>query len=76
MQTIDLLRKLSNAFGVSGFEDEVREMIQSLVAPYVDEVKIDALGNVLAIRKSANPDAKTLMLDAHTDEIGFLVTWF
>ncbi|MCK5584570.1 M42 family metallopeptidase, partial [Candidatus Bipolaricaulota bacterium] len=75
MQTIDLLRKLSNAFGVSGFEDEVREMIQSLVAPHVDEVKIDALGNILAIRKSANPDAKTLMLDAHTDEIGFIVKW-
>jgi len=75
MQTIDLLRKLSNAFGVSGFEDEVREMIQSLVAPHVDEVKIDALCNILAIRKSANPDAKTLMLDAHTDEIGFIVKW-
>jgi len=45
------------------------------VAPHVDEVKIDALGNILAIRKSANPDAKTLMLDAHTDEIGFIVKW-
>jgi len=75
MQTIDLLRKLSNAFGVSGFEDEVREMIQSLVAPHVDEVKTDALGNVFAIRKSATPDAKTLMLDAHTDEVGFIVKW-
>ncbi len=75
MQTIDLLRTLSNAFGVSGFEDEVREVIRSLVTPYVDEVKTDALGNLFAIRKSAKPDAKTLMLDAHTDEVGFIVKW-
>lgn len=75
MLTIDLLRKLSNAFGVSGFEDEVQEIIQSLVAPHVDEIKTDALGNVFAIRHSAKPHAKTLMLDAHTDEIGFIVKW-
>jgi len=75
MQTIDLLRKLSDTFGVSGFEDDVRDLIVDLVTPFVDEVKTDALGNVLAIRKSANPEAKTLLLDAHTDEIGFIVKW-
>ena len=75
MQTIDLLRQLSNAFGVSGFEDNVRELIRPLVSPFVDEVKTDALGNLFAIRNSSNPDAKTLMLDAHTDEIGFIVKW-
>jgi len=75
MQTIDLLRELSNAFGVSGFEDNVRELIRPLISPYVDEVKTDALGNLFAIRKSSDPAAKTLMLDAHTDEIGFIVKW-
>jgi putative aminopeptidase FrvX len=75
MQTIDLLRELSNAFGVSGFEDDVRELVRTLVAPFVDEVKTDALGNLFAIRKSSKPDAKTLMLDAHMDEIGFIVKW-
>ena len=75
MQTIDLLRELSNAFGVSGFEDNVRELIRPLVSPYVNEVKTDALGNLFAIRKSSDPAAKTLMLDAHTDEIGFIVKW-
>ncbi|MFC2079658.1 M42 family metallopeptidase [Candidatus Bipolaricaulota bacterium] len=75
MQTIDLLRNLSNAFGVSGFEDEVRELIRSLVVPHVDEVRTDALGNLFAIRRSSDPAAKTLLLDAHTDEIGFIVKW-
>jgi endoglucanase len=75
MQTIDLLRKLSDAFGVSGFEDEVRDLICELVAPYVDEVKVDPLGNVFAVRTSSKADAKTLMLDAHIDEIGFIVKW-
>jgi tetrahedral aminopeptidase len=75
MQSIDLLRKLSDAFGVSGFEDEVRDLIVTLVSPHVDEVKTDALGNVFATRKSANPAARTLMLDAHMDEIGFVVKW-
>lgn len=75
MQSIDLLRQLSDAFGVSGFEDDVRALIQSLVSPHVDEVRTDAVGNVFAIRRSANPEAKTLMLDAHTDEVGFIVKW-
>lgn len=75
MQTIDLLRQLSDAFGVSGFEDEVRELVRSLVSPHVDEVRTDTLGNLFAIRKSSDPAAKTLMLDAHMDEIGFIVKW-
>ena len=75
MQTIDLLRDLSNAFGVAGFEDDVRELIRPLVTPFVDEVRTDALGNLFAIRKSSSPDAKTLMIDAHMDEIGFIVKW-
>ncbi|MBE0635773.1 M42 family metallopeptidase [Candidatus Bipolaricaulota bacterium] len=75
MQTIDLLRQLSDTFGVSGFEDDVRELVRSLVTPFVDEVKTDALGNLFAIRRCSNPEAKTLMLDAHMDEIGFIVKW-
>ncbi len=75
MQTIELLRQLSDTFGVAGFEDDVRELIQTLVAPHVDEIKTDALGNLFAIRRSASPEAKTLMLDAHMDEIGFIVKW-
>ncbi len=75
METLHLLQRLSDAFGVSGFEDEVRDLIVSLITPLVDEVTVDPLGNVLAVRRSSSPSAKTLMLDAHMDEIGFIVKW-
>jgi len=73
MESITLLRELSDTFGVSGFEDEVRARIEELILPYVDEVSVDPLGNLIASR--AGQDERTLMLDAHTDEIGFLVKW-
>jgi endoglucanase len=73
MESITLLRELSDSFGVSGFEDEVRARIEELIRPYVDEVSVDPLGNLIASR--AGQDERTLMLDAHTDEIGFLVKW-
>jgi len=76
MQPVDVLRQLSDGFGVAGFEDEVREVIVGLVTPFVDEVRTDALGNLLAIRRAstvANP--RLLMLDAHMDEVGFIVKW-
>lgn len=73
MDSIALLRELSDAFGVCGFEDEVRERIEDLISPYVDEVRTDPLGNLLARRKGKGDF--TLMLDAHMDEIGFMVKW-
>ena len=72
-ETIELLRELSQAFGVAGFEDEVRGIVQRAVEPYVDEMRVDALGNLIAARKGES-DA-VLMLDAHMDEIGFMVSY-
>jgi endoglucanase len=73
MDSIALLRELSDAFGVSGFEDDVRERIEQTIRPYVDEVRVDALGNLIAARGGS--DDRVLMLDAHMDEVGFLVKW-
>ena len=73
MQSVEVLRELSDGFGVAGFEDEVREKIAALVSPLVDEVKTDALGNLFAIRRGSGD--RTLMLDAHMDEVGFIVQW-
>lgn len=73
MQPIELLRELSDAFGVAGFEDEVREVIQARISPFVDSVTVDALGNLVALRKGK--DERVLMLDAHMDEVGFIVKW-
>jgi len=73
MSSMELLQGLSDAFGVSGFEDEVRERIEALVSPYVDEVRTDTLGNLFAFRKGR--EDFTVMLDAHMDEVGFMVKW-
>jgi putative aminopeptidase FrvX len=71
MDTTALLRTLSDAFGPSGFEDEVRDTLRELVEPLVDEVRVDTLGNLIATRHGSGP---RLMLDAHMDEIGFMVS--
>jgi putative aminopeptidase FrvX len=70
----ELLGKLSNASGVSGFEDEVRELMIRELEEHVDEVSIDELGNLIAIKKGAD-DGKKVMLAAHMDEIGLMVRY-
>lgn len=73
METHSLLASLSNAFGVSGFEDDVRRVIEALVAPWADDVRTDVLGNLLVTRRG-RAKGRTVMLDAHMDEIGFIIT--
>ncbi|MFB6469890.1 MAG: M42 family metallopeptidase [Vulcanisaeta sp. AZ3] len=69
---IELLRRLSEAFGPSGFEDEVRELVVEELSPYVDEVFIDKWGNVIGVRYGRRRDLKA-MVAAHMDEIGLLI---
>lgn len=73
--SIGLLRELCDAHGVSGYEDDVREIIGRRVKPLVDEVRTDPLGNLIAVREGATPAAPTLMIDAHMDEIGLVVSY-
>src|SRR5512145_2478395 len=68
-----LLEKLCNASSVSGDEGEVRQIILEEVKPYADEVKVDALGSVLVTKKAAVSNALRVMLDAHMDEVGFML---
>jgi len=67
-----LLEKLSNAHGISGYEGDVREVIQKEIKPCVDQVRIDSFGNLIAIKKGKSP---SVMLAAHMDEIGLLVKY-
>ncbi|MCK9524802.1 MAG: M42 family metallopeptidase [Limnochordia bacterium] len=71
MKTV--IKQLTEAFGPSGYETEVTELIKSLVEKHVDEIKTDVLGNLIATKKGS-PGGKTIMLAAHTDEIGVVVT--
>ena len=70
----DLLEKLSNAPGISGFEDEVRDLMITELKDYVDEIEVDQLGNLIA-RKNGKPNGRKIMLAAHMDEIGLMVRY-
>lgn len=67
-----LLKKLTMACGVSGNEDEVRKIIIEDIKDYADEIKIDRLGNLIAIKKGKEGYPK-VMLAAHMDEVGLMV---
>lgn len=66
------LEKLSNACGVTGRESNVRELMAKLMKPYVDEITVDRLENVIAIKKG-KAKAPKVMLAAHMDEVGLMV---
>jgi putative aminopeptidase FrvX len=69
-----LLKKLSDAPGVSGFEEEIREIIIDELKDHVDEVEVDQMGNVITTRKG-KPNGKKIMLAAHMDEIGLMIRY-
>jgi len=73
VKLVDTLEKLSNACGVTGREDEVRDQLKTMLKPYVDEVYVDKLGNVIGVKKGANKKAPKIMLAAHMDEIGLII---
>ncbi len=70
---IQLLEKLCNAMSVSGAEGEVRRIVLEEVKPHADEVKVDALGSVLVRKKSSAKKPLRVLLDAHMDEVGFMI---
>ncbi|MEO0732864.1 MAG: M42 family metallopeptidase [Bacteroidota bacterium] len=72
MLHLSLLKSICEVPGVSGFERRVRNLVLREVRDLVDEVEIDNMGNVLAIRRGKQP--KRVMVAAHMDEIGFVVS--
>ncbi|BAL81059.1 M42 family metallopeptidase [Caldisericum exile] len=75
MANIELIKKLSNSFGISGFEDEVIEILKSEVRGYVDSFEVDPLKNFIAV-KSLELAKPIVMLNAHMDEVGLIVKGF
>lgn len=68
---IDLLRQLCALPGIAGREDRVRSVVADALRPLVDEMRIDALGNLVATKHGNGP---RVMIAAHMDEIGFIVS--
>jgi len=72
MDLKELLKELCELFGPPGFEDDVRTIIRKHVTPLCDSIEEDAIGNMTAWKKGKSDDV--VMLDAHTDEVGFMVS--
>lgn len=68
----ELIRNLTGKFGVSGNEEEVRDYIKEEIGKYVDEVEVDALGSLIAVKRGTG---KKIMVAAHMDEIGIMATY-
>ena len=70
---LKLLERLCNAVAVSGDEGEVRRIVLEQVTPHADEVRVDALGNVLVRKRGSKRNRLQVLLAAHMDEVGFMV---
>jgi endoglucanase len=70
---LKLLEKLCNVIAVSGDEGAVRKIVLEEIKEYADEVNVDALGNVLAFKRGRGAKRVKVMLDAHMDEVGFMI---
>jgi putative aminopeptidase FrvX len=70
----ELIKKLTEAYGPSGREEGIRRLIQGEIEGQVDEVRIDALGNLIACKKGRGEAPKKVMLAAHMDEVGLIVS--
>lgn len=73
---IPLLARICEVPGAPGFEQRIRKLVIDTVTPLVDELKVDNMGNVIALKKGSLPEKqkKKVMIGAHMDEIGFIVT--
>jgi endoglucanase len=72
-----LIQELTESWGPSGHEDAVREAIKKHVAGHVDEIRADALGNLIALKRGKpkkGVEARRIMLAAHMDEIGVIIS--
>ncbi|HLE91374.1 MAG TPA: M42 family metallopeptidase [Anaerolineales bacterium] len=71
-----LLQNLTEAFAPSGYEDKVRGIVRAEVEPLADEIKVDVLGNLIVRKRPGRQtkDTRKIMIAAHMDEIGLIVS--
>jgi putative aminopeptidase FrvX len=69
----ELIRKLTETYGPSGVEEQIRAVIRTEVEPLADEIRVDPLGSLVARKQGGG--GKRIVLDAHMDEIGVMVTY-
>ncbi len=69
-----LIEKLTQIPGPPGYENQIRETVHAEIEAHVDEIRVDALGNLIAHKGEASGGGKRIMLSAHLDEIGVIAT--
>jgi endoglucanase len=69
-----LIKKLVETVGPSGYESKIREVIRGEVEGYADEIRVDAMGNLIVKKGEKKEGGLRVMLSAHMDEIGVMVT--
>lgn len=71
---LELLEKLTNAIAPSGDEGAIRKIVRAEVEDIADEIKTDAMGNLLVTKRGTGKNRLRVMLAAHMDEVGFMLT--
>ncbi len=74
MKIKEMLDLLATAYGVSGFEEDIKNKAKELIEPFCDEVYFGKTGSLIALRRSGNENAKRLMIEAHLDRVGLMVS--
>jgi len=74
LNTRELIKKVTELQGTSGFEHEVRNFMRDEMKPYVDSIEYDGLGGLFGTKNASEKEAPKLMVAAHMDEVGFMVS--
>lgn len=74
MEIKEIIKELCDIDGPSGFEGDISLRARELLSPYMDETNIDVLGNTIGVKRCGKANAKKMLIDAHIDEIGFIIT--
>lgn len=75
-ELLNTLTQLTEAVSVSGNEAAVRQIVASAVKPHADEIVVDAMGNLLVLRHGSGGSRPRVMVAAHMDEVGLIVTGY
>lgn len=70
----ELLKKLTETHAPSGYESQVRDLILKEIEPFADEVSVDRMGNLIARKGKKQKDGRRILISAHMDEIGLMVS--
>ncbi len=71
---LNTLKELCALSGVSSWEDETRVFIRAQAEPYADSIRTDAMGNLIVFKKGRKATGDRLLLSAHMDEVGLMIT--